>query len=150
PGTGRRILHSNPMEYADKPKYQVRARKHRVTPDRYARMDEHANLVDRTGRFRAILAIARWYGVRLETICSLRRQDILFGEREIADALRNCAAPYVAPQDVDDVAREYAKGGGAIYFRRETVKQAKTGVVGVEQYDRVVPMGPIISYRLRH
>lgn len=148
--SGRRVLAYNPLRAdCNLPPFMERDTKERILPARYALMLEYANAAEETGRLRVLLAIHRWIGIRPSTAIEIRRRDILTTEEEISEALLGLheKARYVPVEEVPCVAKKYARFG-AIYLDRANVKQAKSGVVGVAQYDRVVPIGPALRAEL--
>lgn len=112
-----------------------------LTHSRYQTMTNFADEIDPTGRFRLILADARWTGHRLGAICQTRRSDLLLTVEEIEEALHRSLCQYVPPDQIRRVAELYSRYG-AIYRRWEVQKQGASGEEGVIQYDRVVPLGP--------
>lgn len=148
---GRRLLSYNPFkEDARLPPFKERMKRERVLPDRFAWMLGRADRVDPTGRFRVMLAIDRWIGIRPSTIVPLRRSDILITPDAIEEALWELhpnARP-VPDEKIKETAQLFAASGGAIYLDRNHVKQARSGQKGVAQYDRIVPMGPALGWEV--
>ncbi|HET9965564.1 MAG TPA: hypothetical protein VFQ10_09235 [Rubrobacter sp.] len=138
PGTW--LLPHDPFARVRMPKKGV-ARVSILTHDRYLVMLDFADEIDATGRFRLILADARWTGHRLGAICQMLRSDLLLTAEEIEEALHRSQCKYVAPDQIRQVAEFYSRYG-AIYRRWEVQKQGASGEEEVVQYDRVVPLGP--------
>ncbi len=138
PGTW--LIQHDPFARVKVPKKGV-ARVSILTHARYEIMRDHADEIDPTGRFRLILADARWTGHRGGAICQTLRSDLLLTVEEIEDALHRALCKYVPPNEIPRVAKLYSRHG-AIYRRWEVQKQGASEEEEVVQYDRVVPLGP--------
>jgi integrase len=138
PGTW--LLPHDPFARVRMPRKGV-ARVSILTHDRYLVMLNFADEIDPSGRFRLILADARWSGHRLGAVCQTLRSDLLLTVEEIEEALHRSQCKYVAPDQIRRVAKLYSRHG-AIYRRWEVQKQGASGEEEVVQYDRVVPLGP--------
>lgn len=134
------LLPHDPFARVSLPRKGV-ARVSILTHERYLTMMNFADEIDPTGRFRLILADARWTGHREGAICQTLRSDILLTAEEIEDALHRSQCKYVTPDQIRLVAELYSQYG-AIYRRWEIQKQGASGEELVVQYDRVVPLGP--------
>lgn len=76
-GMGRRIdgtwlIESNPLDRLKLPKMDEERRRPVASETRYRRTLAEANGIDPRGRIRAMVAIARYTGRRIESICALR------------------------------------------------------------------------------
>jgi integrase len=109
---GRRLLASDPMDGIT----LVRERNPRrpiASEDRYRKTMAKADVADPRGRLRAILALARYTGRRINAICQLRASDVLLSRDAV---LRTLAAT-----GQDERLADYMPHG-AIRWRAETDK----------------------------
>jgi integrase len=83
---GHRLLLANPFIRLTIP-VEKNMRRPVATQARYRALLEVADQVDRCGRFRGVLALARHTGRRINAICQLRASDVLRSREQVLAAL---------------------------------------------------------------
>lgn len=146
-GTTRHLLDSNPMEKYDLPSFAARRRREVVDAERYAIVLKYADEVDPSGRFRFFLVLLRYLGERVSTVRNLLVGSLLFEASDIRRAFELQLCNYIPTSKIRKKAADlYARNGGAVFYRYEMRKPAKSGNERhVEQYDAVVPIHPEIK-----
>jgi hypothetical protein len=83
---GKRLLGESPLDDIEWPK-EKNVRRPVATHARFLRTVEHADAVDKKGRLRCILTLARYTGRRESAICSLQADSLLLTTERIAARL---------------------------------------------------------------
>ncbi|MDP9222882.1 MAG: tyrosine-type recombinase/integrase [Actinomycetota bacterium] len=84
--TGKRLLEHNPLHDCEWP-HEKNIRRPIASHDRYVRTLARTDEVDKSGRLRLILALARYTGRRESAIIQLRASDVMLSTERIAIAL---------------------------------------------------------------
>ena len=106
---GKRLILGNPIAGLTIPS-EKNAKRPIATEARFLSLLAVADAVEPTGRFRAVLSIARYTGRRIRAICELRRSDILL---TLADMRRALAAAGMDLAHADHWPRGAVLWGGA-------------------------------------
>lgn len=89
---GEWLIQENPLERLSLPGGNRNQRRPVASHERYVKTRDKADKVDPKGRIRAMLAIARYTGRRINSICSLRVSDVLWSSEDVAEALASMGA----------------------------------------------------------
>ena len=84
---GEWLITENPLDRLTLPGRNKNQRRPVASEARYLASREKADGVDPEGRIHAMLAIARYTGRRINSICSLMASDVLWTGEDVADAL---------------------------------------------------------------
>ena len=120
---GHRLLQDNPLHDVDWATEQ-NVRRPIASHERYTKTLEHVDAVDRGGRLRCILTLARHTGRRENAICQLRASDILRTEKDVGAAL--------SALGLDERQAQYFPNG-SIQWRAETDKTGRYTVTPIRQ-----------------
>jgi len=85
--SGEWLIGENPLDRLTLPGRNKNQRRPIASEARYSASREAADRVDPEGRIRAMLAIARYTGRRINSICSLMASDVLWTGEDVAEAL---------------------------------------------------------------
>jgi integrase len=111
---GKRLLPENPLHGLKLPR-EINPKRPVASHDRYVRTQEHTDAMDPRGRLRAILALARYTGRRIDAITELRVSDVLLSAERLRDVLASTGRD-------ERLAGAWAQAG-AIRWRPENDKQ---------------------------
>jgi hypothetical protein len=112
----------------------------------FTEMLKVADEIDPRGRFRLMLVIARYCGHRQDAIGCLTRASLCLTPDEVSRALDNAAFKFV---DVDEAAVTWEHG--ALHWHVDKQKAARNyRVKDVQQFDRVLPVGPVVREEINH
>lgn len=84
---GEWLIRENPLERLSLPGGNRNQRRPVASQARYVATRDAADSIDPEGRIRAMLAVARYTGRRINSICSLRAADVLWTSDDVAGAL---------------------------------------------------------------
>ncbi|MCH7611652.1 MAG: hypothetical protein IIB10_13320, partial [Chloroflexi bacterium] len=84
---GEWLIRENPLDRLTLPGTNKNQKRPVASEARYRATRDVADAVDPEGRLRAMLAIARYSGRRINSICSLRAADVLWTGKDVAEAL---------------------------------------------------------------
>ena len=84
---GEWLISENPLDRLTLPGRNANQRRPVASDERYLASRGAADGVDPKGRIRAMLAIARYTGRRINSICSLMASDVLWTGEDVAEAL---------------------------------------------------------------
>ena len=84
---GEWLITENPLDRLTLPGRNANQRRPVASDERYLASRDAADGVDPKGRIRAMLAIARYTGRRINSICSLMASDVLWTGEDVAEAL---------------------------------------------------------------
>ena len=89
---GEWLIRENPLDRLTLPGRNKNERRPVASEQRYRATRDKADEVDQKGRIRAMLAIARYTGRRIRSICALRASDVLWTSDEVSEALASMGA----------------------------------------------------------